>query len=107
MKKIIAVAVISAMPFAAAYAQQTPDKNHPPQKAMDSATPEMKGADTESQKHGPQKAMDSAVEGSSTGDAQPGAGGTTYNAQDANKAAEDAGGKQKLPPENAETQGKQ
>ena len=81
---------------------------------MDSATPEMKNPAGSSQEHAPQKAMDSAVpagsgsSGTSTGEgAAPGSGGTTYNANEANKSAGKQDDKQKLPPENANTQGKQ
>lgn len=104
VKKIIATALMSAIPFAAAYAQ-APDKNSPPQKAMDSATPEMKNPGGSDKEHPPQKAMDSATpdssgSGASSGEgAAPGAGGTTYNAQDANKAA-GPDNKQKIPADN-------
>jgi hypothetical protein len=81
---------------------------------MDSATPEMKNPAGSSQEHAPQKAMDSAVpagsgsSGTSTGEgAAPGSGGTTYNANEANKSADKQDDKQKLLPENANTQGKQ
>lgn len=111
MKRVVAIALMSALPFAAQ--AQAPDKNHPPQKAMDSATPQMKNPGDMSQEHAPQKAMDSAVpsgsgaSGASSGEgAAPGASGSTYNAQDANKSSDKAGDKQKLPPENAQTQGK-
>lgn len=62
--------------------------------------------------HAPQKAMDSAVPAGSGGSgcasdgASPGAGGSTYNAQDANKASDKQDDKQKLPPENLNTQTK-
>lgn len=109
MKRTIAAALISALPLSAALAQ-APDKNHPPQKAMDSATPDMKHSGDKSQMHGPQKAMDSATTnsggstGASSGDGNSGTG-ATYNAQDANDAAAKTGDTQKLAPENAETQG--
>lgn len=106
MKKLIATALLTACPFAVAYAQ-APDKNSPPQKAMDSATPQMKNPGGSEKEHPPQKAMDSATPpgsgastGASSGDASaPGAGGTTYNAQDANKAA-GSDNKQKVPADN-------
>ena len=109
MKKILATALLSALPFTAAYAQ-APEKNSPPEKAMDSATPEMKNPGGTDKLHPPQKAMDEATPGNSgastgasdgsVGATAPGAGGTTYNAQDANKAADDAGNKQKIPADN-------
>lgn len=108
MKKIIAVALMSAMPFAAAYAQQAPDKAHPAEKAMDSATPEMKNPGGTDKLHPAQKAMDEATpagsgasSGASSGEgAAPGSGGTTYNAQDANSAAGKNDNKQKIPADN-------
>ena len=108
MKKIIATALLGALPFTAAYAQ-APEKNSPPEKAMDSATPEMKNPGGTDKLHPPQKAMDEATPGNSgssgassgsSGATAPGAGGATYNAQDASKAADDAGNKQKIPADN-------
>ena len=106
MKRMIITALVTALPFAAAYAQ-APDKNSPPQKAMDSATPEMKNPGGTDKLHPAQKAMDEATPagsgastGASSGEASaPGAGGTTYNAQDANSAA-GSDNKQKIPADN-------
>lgn len=104
MKKFLAVALLSAVPFAVANAQ-APDKQSPPEKAMDSATPEMKNPGGTDKLHPPQKAMDEATTDSSgagsgasagTSGAAPGAGGSTYNSQDAKKAA-GPDNKQKIP----------
>jgi hypothetical protein len=109
VKKILVTALLSALPFTAAYAQ-APEKNSPPEKAMDSATPEMKNPGGTDKLHPPQKAMDEATPGNSGSSgassgssgtaASPGAAGSTYNAQDANKAADQNDNKQKIPADN-------
>ena len=60
MKRLlIALAAAAALPLAAT--AQAPDKKHPPEKAMDSATPEMKNPGGTKDLHPPQKAMDEAT----------------------------------------------
>lgn len=87
MNKHLAIALLCVAPFALGSAQAADDK-HPPQKAMESATPEMKNPGDRSGEHAPQKAMDSAVpagsggSGSASDGASPGSGGSTYNAND-------------------------
>ena len=60
MKKLIVSAVIALAPLSFALAG-APDKGHPPEKAMDKATPEMKNPEGTEKLHPPQKAMDEAT----------------------------------------------
>ena len=68
MKRLLAIALFSAMPFAFANAQ-APDKEHPPQKAMEKETPEMKNPEGTEKLHPPQKAMDEATPTEKKGEA--------------------------------------
>ena len=60
MKKLISIAVIALAPLSFALAG-APDKEHPPQKATEEATPEMKNPGGTDKLHPPQKAMDEAT----------------------------------------------
>jgi len=60
MKKIAVALLISTLPFGAAMAASS-DKEHPPQKATEKATPEMKNPGGTDKLHPPQKAMDEAT----------------------------------------------
>lgn len=60
LKKMAVALMISALPFSAALAASG-DKEHPPQKATDKATPEMKNPGGSENLHPPQKAMDEAT----------------------------------------------
>ena len=60
MKKMIGVAVLALTPLSFALAG-APDKDHPPQKATDEATPKMKNPGGTEKLHPPQKAMDEAT----------------------------------------------
>ncbi len=101
MKNPFAILVLAlAMPASTALAAD--DKMHPPEKAMDSATPKMKNPDGTEGMHPPQKAMDNAVptekmpkgEGSaSTGEsastgASDGSSGASFPDWDIRKAGE-------------------
>ena len=60
MKKLIGIAILALAPLSFALAG-APDKDHPPQKATDEATPEMKNPGGTEKLHPPQKAMDEAT----------------------------------------------
>ena len=60
MKKLFGLA-LALVPMSVALAG-APDKEHPPQKATDEATPEMKNPGGTEKLHPPQKAMDEATE---------------------------------------------
>lgn len=60
MNKLIAATLVSLAPLSVAVAG-SPDKEHPPQKATEEATPEMKNPDGTEKLHPPQKAMDEAT----------------------------------------------
>lgn len=67
MKRIlISLIAAAALP---AISVQAKDKEHPPEKAMDSATPEMKNPEGTKDLHPPQKAMDEATPTEKKGDA--------------------------------------
>ena len=76
MKRILTAAILSlALP---AFAVQAADqKEHPPEKAMDSATPEMKNPAGTDKLHPPQKAMDEATPTEKKGEASSGASSGT------------------------------
>ena len=71
MKKLISAAVIAIAPLSFALAG-APDKEHPPQKATDEATPEMKNPGGTEKLHPPQKAMDEATPVEKKGEAAAG-----------------------------------
>jgi hypothetical protein len=73
MKKLIGVAVLALTPLSFALAG-APDKDHPPQKATDEATPEMKNPGGTDKLHPPQKAMDEATPVEKKGDKAAAAG---------------------------------
>ena len=92
MKRALTAVILSlALP---AFAVQAADnKEHPPEKAMDSATPEMKNPGGTDKLHPPQKAMDEATPTEKKGDASSGASaGTSGTAEipswDVRKAGE-------------------
>ncbi len=60
MKKLIGITILALAPLSFALAG-APDKDHPPQKATDEATPEMKNPGGTEKLHPPQKAMDEAT----------------------------------------------
>lgn len=103
MKRIILAAMIAAAPASFALAADAENKAHPAEKAMDQATPAQKNPDGTDKLHGPQKAMDQATPTQKKTDSVDGAGsgtsgeGKTYNSEEANKASEAAGQKQKVP----------
>ncbi len=88
MKRILIGLVAAAAVPAFAFAQ-APDKAHPPEKAMDSATPEMKNPGGTDKLHPPQKAMDQATPPEKKSDSASGAGSgesgaaKTWNSDDA------------------------
>lgn len=94
MKRVLMGLVAAAALPAFAMAQTVKDdKNHPPEKAMDSATPEMKNPGGTDGLHPPQKAMDQATPSekksdANTGDSSGEAGSAkTWNADDAKDGA--------------------
>jgi hypothetical protein len=94
MKRVLMSLVAAAALPAFAMAQTAPnDKNHPPEKAMDSATPEMKNPGGTEGLHPPQKAMDQATptekkSDANTGDSSGESGASkTWNADDAKGGA--------------------
>lgn len=60
MKRIL-ISLIAAAALPAFAVQAADNKDHPPEKAMDSATPEMKNPGGTKNLHPPQKAMDEAT----------------------------------------------
>lgn len=92
MKRIL-ISLVAAASLPALAIAQAPDKSHPPEKAMDSATPEMKNPGGTDKLHPPQKAMDSATPTEKKSDASSGesSGETgeakTWNADDAKDGA--------------------
>lgn len=92
MKRVL-ISLVAAAAFPALAVAQTQDKNHPPEKAMDSATPEMKNPGGTDKLHPPQKAMDEATPTEKKPDASSGAssGDTgsskTWNSNDAKSGA--------------------
>lgn len=72
MKKIILATIIALAPAVALAADK---KEHPPEKAMDAATPEMKNPDGTEKLHPPQKAMDEATPTEKKADAPASGGG--------------------------------
>lgn len=85
MKKIAVALMVSALPFGAAMAASN-DKEHPPQKATESATPEMKNPGGTEKLHPPQKAMDEATPAEkSTDGASSGTSGSSGGAASAAK----------------------
>lgn len=60
MKRIL-IGLIAAVALPAFAVQAADKKEHPPEKAMDSATPEMKNPEGTKNLHPPQKAMDEAT----------------------------------------------
>lgn len=94
MKRVL-IGLIAAAALPALAVAQTEDKAHPPEKAMDSATPEMKNPEGTDKMHPPQKAMDKATptekNPASTGESSGETGQSkTYNAQDDKSGAEQA-----------------
>lgn len=72
MKRVLTALVLSfALPALAVHAADK--KEHPPEKAMDSATPEMKNPGGTDKLHPPQKAMDQATPTEKKGGASAGA----------------------------------
>ena len=92
MKRVLIAAILSlALPALAV--QAADKKEHPPEKAMDSATPEMKNPGGTDKLHPPQKAMDEATPTEKKGEASSGAStGTSGTAEipswDVRKAGE-------------------
>lgn len=104
MKRILLAGVIALAPVGFAFAaDDAATKPHPPEKAMDQATPQMKNPDGTDKMHAPQKAMDQATPPAKTdsvdgaGSGTSGSGGATYNADEANKASDKVDNKQKIP----------
>lgn len=60
MKMLIGTMLIAVAPISVALAGAA-DNEHPPQKAIDQATPEMKNPEGTEKLHPPQKAMDEAT----------------------------------------------
>ena len=92
MRRIV-IGLIAATALPAFAAQAADNKEHPPEKAMDSATPEMKNPGGTDKLHPPQKAMDEATPTEKKGDASSGAStGTSATAEipswDVRKAGE-------------------
>lgn len=69
MKKLVLSTVIALAPLSFALAAS--DETHPPKKAMDSATPEMRNPEGTDKMHPPQKAMDEATPTKETSTATP------------------------------------
>lgn len=81
MKRAL-IAVILSVALPAFAVQAADNKDHPPEKAMDSATPEMKNPGGTEKLHPPQKAMDEATPTEKKGDASSGASaGTSGSAE--------------------------
>lgn len=76
------IGLIAAATFPAFAVQAADKKEHPPEKAMDSATPEMKNPAGTENLHPPQKAMDEATPG------KKGAGGMDGASTGSSGAAE-------------------
>ena len=88
MNKLIVAILASTLPFGAVLAA-SPDKEHPPQKATEQATPEMKNPGGTDKLHPPQKAMDEATPTEKSPDASSGAStGDSGSATSAGSAAE-------------------
>lgn len=76
MKVLVVAAALALVPVTGALAAD--DKEHPPQKATEEATPEMKNPEGTEKLHPPQKAMDEATpteKKSDAASAKPAAGG--------------------------------
>ena len=87
MKRLLLSLLLAAAPMSFAVAADTAaDKEHPPTKAMDSATPQMKNPDGTKNLLPPQKAMDEATPAEKTADKASEGGSKTWNAADARKA---------------------
>jgi hypothetical protein len=71
MNKFVVALLASTLPFGAAIAA---DKDHPPKKATEAATPEMKNPGGTDKLHPPQKAMDEATPNEKSSDAAPASG---------------------------------
>jgi hypothetical protein len=103
MKKLFGLA-LALVPMSVALAG-APDKEHPPQKATDEATPEMKNPGGTEKLHPPQKAMDEAtpVEKKGESSAASGDGGSagrteaapSWDTRKAGEGIELTGSKQK------------
>ncbi len=72
MKRLIVTAIAACLPLSVTLAA-SPDKEHPPQKATEKATPEMKNPGGTESLHPPQKAMDEATPTEKDPDASSGA----------------------------------
>lgn len=92
MKRVL-ISLVAAAALPALAVAQAPDKNHPPEKAMDSATPEMKNPGGTDKLHPPQKAMDEATPNEKKSDGSSGASSgesgaaKTWNADEAKGGA--------------------
>jgi hypothetical protein len=90
MKRIL-VGLTAALAFPALALAQTPDQNKAAGNATEQAVPEMKNPGGTDKLHPPQKAMDEATpaapgkEDSSTGASSGDSGSSTFNAEDAKK----------------------
>lgn len=91
MKRLI-IGLIAAAALPAFAVQAADKKDHPPEKAMDSATPEMKNPDGTKNLHPPQKAMDEATpvekKGSGDGASTGSSGAAEVESWDIRKAGE-------------------
>lgn len=92
MKRLV-ISVIAALALPAFAAQAADNKDHPPEKAMDSATPEMKNPEGTDKLHPPQKAMDEATPtekktGASSGASTGTSGAAAQPSWDTRKAGE-------------------
>jgi hypothetical protein len=79
MKKLIIALLATSLPLGAAIAA-SPDKEHPPQKATEEATPEMKNPAGTDKLHPPQKAMDEATPDEKAGASSGESSGTSGSA---------------------------
>lgn len=99
MKRVL-ISLIAAAALPGLSVQAADKKEHPPEKAMDSATPEMKNPEGTKNLHPPQKAMDEATPtekktGASEGASSGASGSAEIPSWDVRKAGEgvDLGGK--------------
>lgn len=92
MKRLV-IGLIAALALPALAVQAADKKEHPPEKAMDSATPEMKNPEGNEKMHPPQKAMDEATptekkSGSASGASAGTSGSAEQPSWDTRKAGE-------------------
>lgn len=83
MNKLIVALMAAALPIGTAAMAASPDKAHPPKKATEEATPDMKNPGGTENLHPPQKAMDEATPVEKSTDASSGDSSGTSGAASA------------------------